>query len=188
MKNIALLASGAGSNVRNIAHYFANKPEVRISLVITNNPNAGVIEKCKNLDIPLIYLSKAGFLNENTLLNTLNGFSIDLIVLAGFLLKIPDTLVQAFPNKIVNIHPALLPKFGGKGMYGMHVHRAVKEAGETDSGITIHYVNEHYDQGGVIFQAKTALNKQDTPEDIAKKVQALEALHFPATIEKLLDA
>jgi phosphoribosylglycinamide formyltransferase 1 len=188
MKNIALLASGAGSNVQNIAHYFANKPEVRISLVITNNSNAGVIEKCKNLNIPLIYLSKAGFLNENTLLNTLNGFSIDLIVLAGFLLKIPDTLVQAFPNKIVNIHPALLPKFGGKGMYGMHVHRAVKEAGETASGITIHYVNEHYDQGGVIFQAKTALNKQDTPEDIAKKVQALEALHFPATIEKLLDA
>ena len=188
MKNIALLASGAGSNVQNLAHYFANTPEVRISLVITNNPNAGVIERCKNLDIPLIYLSKAGFSNENTLLNTLKGFSVDLIVLAGFLLKIPDTLVKAFPKMIVNIHPALLPKFGGKGMYGMHVHRAVKEAGETASGVTIHYVNEHYDQGAIIFQAKTPIEAIDTPEDIAKKVQALEGLHFPKIIETLLNA
>ena len=129
-----------------------------------------------------------GFSNENTLLNTLRGFSIDLIVLAGFLLKIPDGLVKAYPNKIVNIHPALLPKFGGKGMYGMYVHRAVKEAGETETGISIHYVNEHYDQGTLIFQAKTLVNTQDTPEDIATKVQTLESMHFPKTIETLLDA
>ena len=188
MKNIALLASGSGSNVQNIANYFAKNPEVHISLVITNNPKAGVIERCKNLGIPLVYLSKAGFSSENTLLNTLKGFSIDLIVLAGFLLKIPHGLVKAYPNKIVNIHPALLPKFGGKGMYGMHVHRAVKEAGETETGISIHYVNEHYDQGTLIFQAKTLVNTQDTPEDIATKVQALEAVHFPKTIETLLHA
>jgi len=153
MKNIALLASGSGSNVENIANYFAKNPEVYISLVITNNPKA-----------------------------------INLIVLAGFLLKIPQELVKAYPNKIVNIHPALLPKFGGKGMYGMYVHRAVKEAGETETGISIHYVNEHYDQGTLIFQAKTLVNTQDTPEDIATKVQALEAMHFPRTIETLLDA
>ena len=188
MKNLALLASGSGSNVQNIANHFAKNPEVHISLVITNNPKAGVIERCKNLDIPLIYLSKVGFSNENTLLNTLRGFSIDLIVLAGFLLKIPDGLVKAYPNKIVNIHPALLPKFGGKGMYGMHVHRAVKEASETETGISIHYVNEHYDQGTLIFQAKTPVDTQDTPEDIATKVQALEAEHFPKTIETLLNA
>ena len=188
MKNIALLASGSGSNVENIANYFAKNPEVYISLVITNNPKAGVIERCKNLGIPLVYLSKAGFSNENTLLNTLKGFSINLIVLAGFLLKIPHGLVKAYPNKIVNIHPALLPKYGGKGMYGMHVHRAVKEAGETETGISIHYVNEHYDQGTLIFQAKTLVNTQDTPEDIATKVQTLEAMHFPRTIETLLDA
>ena len=188
MKNIALLASGSGSNVENIANYFAKNPEVHISLVITNNPKAGVIERCKNLGIPLVYLSKAAFSNENTLLNTLKGFSINLIVLAGFLLKIPQELVKAYPNKIVNIHPALLPKYGGKGMYGMHVHRAVKEAGETETGISIHYVNEHYDQGTLIFQAKTLVNTQDTPEDIATKVQTLEAMHFPKTIETLLDA
>ncbi len=187
MKRIALFASGAGSNVVNITEHFKDNEQVQVALVLTNNPKAGVIEKCAALDIPLLYLSKKGFSEAQTLLQLLQGFSLDLIVLAGFLLKIPEQLVQNYPQKIINIHPALLPNYGGKGMYGIHVHRAVKKAGETESGISIHYVNEHYDQGALIFQAKTNLLPTDTPEEIAKKVQALEAIHFPKTIETLLN-
>jgi len=186
MKNIALFASGAGSNVLNIANHFKNKPEVALSLVVTNNPKAGVIDKCQQLGLPLVYTSKEALKQGDFLEKLLRGHSIDLIVLAGFLLKIPDSLVQAYPNKIINIHPALLPDYGGKGMYGMHVHRAVKENNEKESGISIHYVNEHYDQGALIFQAKTALTPTDSAADIAAKVQALEAIHYPAVLEKLL--
>ena len=187
MKKIALFASGAGSNVQNIASYLSQGTNIAVSLVITNNPNAGVIEKCKSLGIPLVYLSKEGFAKEDCLVKLLKGYELDLIVLAGFLLKIPENLVKAYPNKIVNIHPALLPAYGGKGMYGMHVHRAVKLAGETETGISIHFVNEHYDQGALIFQAKTSIDLMDTPEAIAAKVQALEAQCFPKIIEQLLD-
>ncbi|MCG5643924.1 MAG: phosphoribosylglycinamide formyltransferase [Flavobacteriaceae bacterium] len=186
MKRMALFASGAGSNVLNIIKHFKNKEQIEIALVLTNNPKAGVIQKCEEQGVPLIYLSKKGFSQPHTLLQILEGFSLDLIVLAGFLLKIPSELVEKYPNRIINIHPALLPNYGGKGMYGMHVHRAVKEAGETESGISIHYVNEHYDQGALIFQAKTKLLPTDSPQDIAQKVQALESLHFPNTIERLL--
>lgn len=186
MKRMALFASGAGSNVLNIIKHFKNKEQIEIALVLTNNPKAGVIRKCEEQGVPLIYLSKKGFSQPHTLLQILEGFSLDLIVLAGFLLKIPSELVEKYPNRIINIHPALLPNYGGKGMYGMHVHRAVKEAGETESGISIHYVNEHYDQGALIFQAKTKLLPTDSPQDIAQKVQALESLHFPNTIERLL--
>jgi phosphoribosylglycinamide formyltransferase-1 len=186
MKNIALFASGGGSNVVNIAKFFEKQEGIKISLVVTNNSNARVIEKCKNLGIPLVYLSKEGFLEENTLEKMLKGFSLDLIVLAGFLLKIPHGLIKAYFNKIINIHPSLLPSYGGKGMYGMHVHRAVKAAGEIESGISIHYVNENYDQGALIFQAKTTITPKDSPEDIAAKVQALEALHFPKIIAQIL--
>lgn len=186
MKNIVLFASGSGSNVQNIAQYFKKSKTVRIALVITNNPKAGVITRCESLELPLLYLSKEGFSQSKMLKSLLAGLSVDLIVLAGFLLKIPKDLVAAYPKKIINIHPALLPKYGGKGMYGMHVHQAVKAHKEKQTGISIHYVNDYYDQGTLIFQAKTNINPTDLPEHIATKVKALEAQYYPAIIDQLL--
>jgi len=185
MPKIALFASGSGSNVENIAHYFSNDPTVEISVVFTNTTNAGVIARCKTLNLPLFYFNRSAFLSGK-LLAVIKALDIDLIVLAGFLLKIPEDMVRAFANKIINIHPALLPKFGGKGMYGMHVHRAVKEQNEVETGITIHFVNEHYDEGAIIHQAKVGLNGSESPEEIAEKVHALEYEHYPKIIEKII--
>ena len=159
MKKIAIFASGSGSNAENIANYFSNNPNVEISLIISNNPNAYVIERAKKLNIPSVVIIGKEMKEEKLVLDTLNKYNINFIVLAGYLLKIPTYLINNYPDAIVNIHPALLPKFGGKGMYGDNVHKAVVDANETESGITIHYVNEKYDEGEIIFQAKCQIGR-----------------------------
>ena len=186
-KNIALFASGSGSNVQKIAEYFQNNAEVNVVSIFCNKSKAGVLERAKKLGIPSRVFDRKTFFESEEILNELNALEVDLVVLAGFLWKIPDYLVTGFPKKMINIHPALLPKYGGKGMYGMHVHEAVYAAQEKQSGITIHYVNDHYDEGEVIFQASCELVTEDSPQDIAKKVQALEHKYFPKVIEDLLN-
>lgn len=186
MKEIVLFASGSGSNVENIARYFKDHGTVRVSCVLTNKSDALVIERCKKLDLPLLYFNRKAFSGSSVVLSLLSSLKPDLIVLAGFLWKIPQDLIEAFPNRIINIHPALLPKYGGKGMYGTKVHQAVKDNGESETGITIHYVNENYDEGAIIHQSKTPIHKNDSIEVIADKVHQLEYQDFPRIIEKLL--
>ncbi len=186
MKRIVILASGSGSNAENIITYFKGNSNVSVAAVLTNKITAKVLERCKRLDTPAFSFNKAAFKDPDALLRLLKGLSADLIVLAGFLWKIPVPIIEAFPNRIINIHPALLPKYGGKNMYGIKVHQAVKDNLESETGITVHYVNEHYDEGNVIFQAKTAIADTDTVETIAQKVHQLEYEHFPKVIEKLL--
>ncbi|WP_165044032.1 phosphoribosylglycinamide formyltransferase [Dysgonomonas sp. ZJ709] len=186
MTKIAIFASGSGTNAENIAKYFEGNSNIEISLIVSNKKDAFVHERAKTLGIESVTFSKNEFENTNEVVNYLRDKHIDFIVLAGFLLKVPDNILKAYPNKIVNIHPALLPKHGGKGMYGDNVHKAVVQAGDTESGITIHYINENYDEGGVIFQAKCQVGKDDTYEDVAKKVHILEYTHFPIIIESIL--
>lgn len=185
MKKLVLFASGAGSNVENIIQYFNGKTEVGIAAVFTNKPDAGVVDKAKSYGIPVV-VSLRPDLENGKALQDVNSFSPDLIVLAGFLLKFPSDIISAYPNKVINIHPALLPKYGGKGMYGMNVHRAILENREAETGISIHYVNEHYDEGAIIFQEKIGVSDCDSPEQIAARVQKLEHEHFPIVIEQLL--
>ena len=185
MKRIVLFASGSGSNVENIIRYFQNSNELEFPFVISNRPDAFVHERAKQLNIPSYVFKKNDFENGEVL-NFLMSKNIDLIVLAGFLLKIPENLLKAYPDRIINIHPALLPKFGGKGMYGSLVHEAVVAAGEKESGITIHYVNENYDEGQIIFQAKCPVSPADSPDDVAAKVHALEYEHFPRVIGEIV--
>ena len=182
---IAILASGSGSNAENIIQYFAKSPNFEFPLIISNKSDAFVHQRAKNLAIPSFTFSRDEFILGDNILSVLKDNMIDYIVLAGFLLKVPEVLIDAFPNKIINIHPALLPKFGGKGMYGSRVHDAVAQAKETESGITIHYVNAHYDEGNIIFQAKCTVLPTDTADDIANKVHALEYEHFPKVIGEL---
>lgn len=186
MKNIAIFASGGGSNARKIIEYFQDSPAVRVVLVVSNKKNAGVLDIAAEHNIPVYLLERSLFYESKEILPFLESQGVDLIVLAGFLWLVPDYLVQAYPRKILNIHPALLPLFGGKGMYGGHVHTAVKAAGAKESGITIHFANEHYDEGDIVFQARCALTEADTPEMIAGKVLALEHEHYPKVIEQLL--
>ncbi|MEC7264625.1 MAG: phosphoribosylglycinamide formyltransferase [Bacteroidota bacterium] len=186
MKQIVILASGSGSNAENIITYFHEHPEIQVSAVLTNKKEARVLERCDRLQVPAFYFNRTSFRDSDTIVKLLQGLSADLVVLAGFLWKIPENMIAAFPNQIINIHPALLPKYGGKGMYGERVHQAVKENGETETGITIHYVNEHYDEGAIIFQAKTQVTPSDDANSIAEKVHQLEYEHFPKVIEKLL--
>ena len=185
MKKIVLFASGNGSNVENIIRYFKNSNVLTVVGVFTNNLHAKVIEKSKNHNIPYFVFHKEE-LNQGAVLEKINQLKPDLIVLAGFLLKFPEHIVAAYPKKIINIHPALLPKYGGKGMYGMHVHRAILENKEKETGITIHYVNEHYDEGEFIFQQQVNVEDCQTSEEIAAKVQQLEYEHFPKIINDLL--
>ena len=185
-KRIVLFASGSGSNVENIVNYFSDKSPITVTAVLTNKRDAKVIDRCNRLNTSCLYFNKQAFSRSNCVLDILRSINPDLIVLAGFLWKIPENLIEAFPNKIINIHPALLPKYGGKGMYGMNVHMAVKENKESETGITIHYVNCDYDEGAIIHQAKTTIAANDTPEQIAEKVHELEYEHFPRVIEKLL--
>ncbi|UJH69218.1 phosphoribosylglycinamide formyltransferase [Allomuricauda sp. SCSIO 65647] len=185
MKKLIILASGSGSNAENIITYFNSGNLAKVSLVLTNKSDAKVLQRCERLNIPAFYFNKAAF-QYGTLLSLLRHENPDLILLAGFLWKIPSSFVEAFPNKIINIHPALLPKYGGKGMYGNRVHEAVRANSEKETGITIHYVNEHYDEGAIIHQEKVALNSEDSIESIAKKVHELEYEHYPKVIEKLL--
>ena len=186
IKKIVLFASGSGSNVENIVNYLNKNNKVKVEAVFTNKRNAKVLDRCDRLSIDAIYFNRHAFFQSEFVLNILKTLQPDLIVLAGFLLKVPENIIETFPNKIINIHPALLPKYGGKGMYGMNVHNAVKENKETETGITIHYVNANYDEGAVIKQVKTKVSEKDTPEDIANKVHQLEYEFFPKVIEELL--
>ena len=185
MKRVVIFASGAGSNAENIIKYFENSSHVSVQKVFCNKKNAGVFDRCLHLNIACKWFSREEFSYSEVILNKLKA-QADFIVLAGFLWKIPEPIVKAFPNKIINIHPALLPKYGGKGMYGMNVHKAVKDNLEKETGITIHFVNERYDEGAIIFQAKTKLETSDSPEDIAQKIHALEYKHFPKIIEETI--
>ncbi|MEI6122220.1 MAG: phosphoribosylglycinamide formyltransferase [Bacteroidota bacterium] len=184
MKNIAIFASGNGSNAENIVHHFYRNNSFKIALILTNKEDAYVVERAKKYSIPYEIFNLNQLKQEGYIISVLHKYDIDFIVLSGFMLKIPHELVRAFPNKIINIHPALLPKYGGKGMYGEFVHQAVFEAKETQSGITIHYVNEYYDEGAIIFQAKCDIGSNDNPETIAQKVHILEYRYFPEVIEK----
>ena len=185
MHKLVLFASGSGSNVENIANYFKENNEIKIAAVFTNKTDAGVIERCKRLDIPCYSFTNAAYFDPS-FIDVIRSFSPSLIVLAGFLKKISPSFVKAFENKIVNVHPALLPKFGGKGMYGMNVHKAVVSAGEIETGITIHRVDEIYDNGTVVAQFRVRLDGTETPEEVAQKVHELEYQYFPKTIESLL--
>lgn len=184
--NIAIFASGSGSNAENIIQYFSGKPSVQVALVLSNKQDAYVLERAEKHAIPTVVCSKITFMETDEILALMKRYEIDFIILAGFLLRIPDNLLHAYFNRIVNIHPSLLPKFGGKGMYGDRVHEAVVAAGETESGITIHYIDEHYDEGSIIFQAVCPVFSNDTPADVASKVHVLEYKYYPRVIEDLL--
>ena len=186
MKKIVLFASGSGSNAENIILHFKENSMVNVVSIITNNPNAKVIERVKKYAIPTKIITKEELEGEN-FGNYIADINPDLIVLAGFLLKFPIAILNKFPQRVINIHPALLPKYGGKGMYGMHVHNAILENKETETGITIHYVTENYDEGEYIFQKKVLISNCKTADEIAQKVQQLEKENFPRVIEKLLN-
>jgi phosphoribosylglycinamide formyltransferase-1 len=185
LKRLAILASGSGSNAEKIMEHFQNSKIAEIALVASNKSDAFVLERAKKFDVPTFTFSRKE-MDAGVLLEKLQEENIDWVILAGFLLKIPVELTRAFPDRMVNIHPALLPKYGGKGMYGSFVHEAVKAAGDTETGITIHLVNENYDEGRIVFQASTPLTSEDTTDSIAEKVHALEHKHFPEVIEGLL--
>ena len=185
MKRLAILATGSGSNAEKIMEHFAHSSKGKVVLVAANKTTAGVLARAQKFGVPTFTFTRPE-LEEGLLLEKLREAQVDWVILAGFLLKAPDALIRAFPNRMVNIHPALLPKYGGKGMYGHHVHEAVKAAGETESGITIHLVNEHYDEGKIIFQAATDIAPEDNAESIAQKVLALEHRYFAEVIESLL--
>lgn len=186
MKKIAILASGSGSNAENIANYFKGSDYAQVSFIVANNPKAYVLERAKRLGVESAVVTKAEFMQADKIVAMLQERDVDFVVLAGFLLLVPQKLIQAYPGRIVNIHPALLPKHGGKGMYGDNVHKAVVECGDTESGITIHLIDEQYDKGIIFFQAKCPVLSTDTYEDVASKVHALEYEHFPRVIEEIL--
>ena len=184
MKRLALFASGTGSNAKKIISYFKEHELIEVSLLISNKPKAGALSMAREHGVPTLVIDRASFYQSTDILGILEEHGVDWLILAGFLWLVPPYLVEAFQDRIINIHPALLPAYGGKGMYGMHVHRAVHEAGDEKSGITIHLVNERYDEGAVLFQAECTLETTDSPEDIARKVQQLEHEHFARVIEK----
>lgn len=186
MKHIVIFASGSGTNAENIIEFFHNRDNASVIQVLTNNPYAKVLDRCKKLNVSALSFNRVAFSKSDDVLNILKASKPDLIVLAGFLWKIPEFIINEFPNKIINIHPALLPKHGGKGMYGMHVHEAVVNNKERETGITIHYVNKNYDEGATIFQAKCNIEASDSAEDVAAKIHLLEMEHFPKVVESLL--
>jgi phosphoribosylglycinamide formyltransferase-1 len=185
LKNLVIFASGSGSNAEKIFEYFKGSTEVKITHIFCNNPEAGVISQAERLGIPCTIFTRAKY-KDGTVLKKIQSLNTDWIILAGFLWLIPKEFIQAYPQKIVNLHPALLPKFGGKGMYGHFVHEAVVEAREKESGITIHFVNEHYDEGAIIFQGSFPVLLTDTADDVAKKGQVLEHRDFPRVIATLV--
>ncbi|MFZ9387443.1 MAG: phosphoribosylglycinamide formyltransferase [Chitinophagaceae bacterium] len=186
MKKIAVFASGAGSNAQKIMDYFRDAPDIRVALVVCNKPGAGVVDIAKREGVPALLIEKEQFFRGNAYVDEIREAGIDLIVLAGFLWKVPPALIRAFPDRIINIHPALLPKFGGKGMYGRHVHEAVIANHEKESGISIHVVDELYDHGRILFQARCPVLDSDTPESLAERIHQLEHKHYPAVIGDLL--
>lgn len=188
MIQIAVFASGAGSNAQKIIEHFNvnNSPHARVAMVVCNKAGAGVLQVAHNAGLPSLLIERERFFRGDGYVPELKARNISFVVLAGFLWKVPQTLIDAFPRRIVNIHPALLPKWGGKGMYGAYVHQAVIDAGEGESGITIHFVDEHYDHGDVIFQATCPVTPNDTPDTLAQKVHVLEHRHYPAVIEEVI--
>lgn len=188
MIHACIFASGSGTNAENLIQFFKNDTRIKIRHIITNNPEAGVIQRAEKLGKTVHIIPSKIFKNQpEMILEFLKTEKIDFIILAGFLLKIPDIMIKAYPNRIINIHPSLLPKYGGKGMYGMHVHESVVGNKEKESGITIHYVNEHYDEGEIIFQKKIEVEEHDTPQTLAEKIHALEYEYFPKVISQLID-
>ena len=187
-KRIVIFASGSGTNAQNVIRYFQQGEIAEVVLVLTNKKDAKVIERAKNLKVESLFFNKSELLDEKGVLQVLKDINPDLIVLAGFLLKFPESILNNFHNRVINLHPALLPKYGGKGMYGHHVHQAVIESGEKETGITIHYVNENYDEGKIIFQKSTPLSDRDTPETVAEKIHQLEYKYFPKVIESVLQS
>jgi phosphoribosylglycinamide formyltransferase 1 len=185
-KHLAIFASGAGSNAQQIINYFRGSTLATVALIVCNKPGAGVISIAEKEKIPLLRIEKERFFAGDGYLPELQKSKTDLIVLAGFLWKIPQVLIDAYPKRIINIHPALLPKYGGKGMYGQYVHEAILNAGEMESGITIHYVDEHYDNGDIIFQTACPVLEDDSPEALAHRIHRLEHLHYPLIIEEVL--
>ena len=188
MFNIAIMASGNGSNAQNFINYFRVHLEINIALIISDNPKAHVLERAKNERVPAEIIEKKKWNDEIYVMDIFKKYNINFIVLAGYLSLIPPYLIKAYPNKIVNIHPALLPNYGGKGMYGLKVHEAVIAAGEVKSGISIHFVNEEYDKGGVVFQTSCYVSPNETPESLAKKIHKLEHEHYPRVVEGLLES
>ena len=180
---IAIFASGSGTNAEEIIKYFIHHRSIEVVVVLTNNPDAFVIKRAQQFGIPFKVFDKGSLMNSDLILHTLSEYQVTHIVLAGFMWLIPGNIIQAFPNRIINIHPALLPKFGGKGMYGIKVHQAVRNAGETETGITIHVIDEKYDEGRIVLQKKCAIESSDDPESIAAKVHQLEHAFYPRAIE-----
>jgi phosphoribosylglycinamide formyltransferase-1 len=188
MKRIAIFASGNGTNAERIMAYFSTNNAVEIRLVLTNNPNAGVLQRAQKFGVATLVFTREELYKSDIVADTLLKKEVDFVILAGFLWLIPSSILKQFPDRIINIHPALLPKYGGKGMFGHHVHEAVIANKEKQSGITIHYVNEHYDEGNIIFQATCDISNGDTADSLASKIHELEYAHFPVVIEKLINA
>lgn len=186
MKNIAVFVSGSGSNAENIVNFFRNSDLARVTAFFSNKKDAFALERACNLGVPSLYFNRNDFYNSDKILRALKEQNTDIVVLAGFLWLVPQHIIESYQGRIINIHPALLPKFGGKGMFGMNVHNAVVENKEKETGITIHYVNSHYDEGDVIYQERVEVLPTDTPDDVAKKVHELEYKYFPSVIEKLI--
>ena len=185
-KNIAIFASGSGTNAEQIILHFKESNLGKVKLLLSNKSNAYALVRAENHNVPTYVFTRDEFYNTDTIIYLLQKEEIDLVVLAGFLWLVPTNLIRAFPDKMINIHPALLPKYGGKGMYGMIVHQSVINSGDSESGISIHYVNEKYDEGKIIFQARCEVNKDDTPESLAQKIHQLEYEYFPKVIEELI--
>jgi phosphoribosylglycinamide formyltransferase 1 len=186
MKNVAIFASGSGTNAQAIIEYLHQKDVARVSCILSNNRDAYVLKRAEKKQIPSYTFNKDEFYNSDRVSKILENHSVDFIVLAGFLWLVPKNLITKYPNRIINIHPALLPKYGGKGMYGMKVHQKVIEKGESESGISIHYVNEKYDEGNIVFQTTCRVDSNDTPEKLAEKIHKLEYAHYPRIVEELV--
>ncbi|TPE44989.1 phosphoribosylglycinamide formyltransferase [Pontibacter mangrovi] len=185
-KNIVIFASGSGSNAQRLLEHFEHHPQIRVAALFSNNPKAYALKRAETFHVPAFLFSRDEFYNTDKVLEQVQAFKPDLIVLAGFLWLVPNNLLRAFPNRIINIHPALLPRYGGKGMHGINVHTAVIQAREPESGITIHYINEEYDKGEFILQERCPVQPADTPEELAARVLQLEHKHLPEVVEKLL--
>jgi len=187
MRHIAIFASGSGSNAENIITYFSTKNSAKVALVLSNRREALVLKRAARLKVPSVFFDRKDFYHSGTVLDYLHSYKIDFVVLAGFLWLVPENLLDSYQGRIINIHPALLPSYGGKGMFGEHVHRAVLAKGEKESGISIHFVNREYDKGDIIFQAKCKIDDSDTPDTLAQKVHSLEYKHFPRIIEQVIN-
>ena len=188
MKNIAIFASGNGTNAEQLVHHFAHHAKARVALILTNRSTAFVLQRAERLGVPAFYFIKEQWAEGSEIVEMLRRYAIDFVVLAGFLARVPDCVLHGFPQRMVNIHPSLLPKFGGKGMYGDRVHQAVLASGEQESGITIHYTNEHYDEGAIICQERCPVMPDDTFDTLAARVHQLEYAHYPRVVDELVSA